>query len=293
MKVLGAYKNGNYTVALFDDGTKIRKTQENSFKATFPECIDIKITNYCDKNCPFCHEGSDVSGRHGDLINLKFIDTLRPFTELAIGGGNPLSHPDLYEFLKRLKKRKIIANITINQKHFEENQLFIDFLIQENLINGLGISLINPTEDFINKIEKYPNIVLHVINGVITKTDLEKLYDKNLKILILGYKMFRRGKEYYSENVEINKKFLYKELKLVKKRFKTISFDNLALKQLDVKRIMSFEEWNEFYMGDDGQYTMYIDVVNNQFAKNSTTSLNERYKLLDDIVKMFERVKEK
>lgn len=43
-------------------------------------------------------------------------------------------------------------------------------------------------------------------------------------------------------------------------------------------------------MGDDGQFTMYIDLVNNQFAKNSTSTI--RYDLLDNIDDMFKIVKE-
>lgn len=51
--------------------------------------------------------------------------------------------------------------------------------------------------------------------------------------------------------------------------FKNLSFDNLAIKQLDVKRLMTEEEWNNFYMGDDGTFTFYIDLVNQTFSKNS------------------------
>ena len=31
MKLLGVYKNGNYTTMIFDDGTKVRKTDDNVF----------------------------------------------------------------------------------------------------------------------------------------------------------------------------------------------------------------------------------------------------------------------
>jgi organic radical activating enzyme len=72
-------------------------------------------------NCAYCHEDSTISGKHGDILNPKFIDTLRPYTEIAIGGGNPLSHPVLIEFINILKSRNIIANITVNQVHFEKN----------------------------------------------------------------------------------------------------------------------------------------------------------------------------
>ena len=90
--LLAKYKNGNYTVRLFSDGTKIRFTLDDEFNAMFPESIDIKITNYCDISCLMCHEDSSTKGVHGNLEH-PFLDTLVAGTELAIGGGNPLSHP--------------------------------------------------------------------------------------------------------------------------------------------------------------------------------------------------------
>ena len=45
MKILGAYKNGNYHVCIMDDGTKIRSNDLDFFKAEFPVSMDIKITN--------------------------------------------------------------------------------------------------------------------------------------------------------------------------------------------------------------------------------------------------------
>lgn len=292
---LGEYVNGNYNVKIYNDGTKIRETinpSDTTFDAIFPENIDLKITNKCDMNCPMCHEKSNNKGLEGDILNIPFIDTLRPFTELAIGGGNVLSHPNLKEFLHILKTKKIIANITVNQIHFEKEEALIKELIDENLIYGLGISLVNPTSDFIKKVKKYPNIVIHLINGIVTKEQLEVLYNNNLKILILGYKNFGKGKEYLIKEesfIEKNKKFLYDNLCEISKNFQTISFDNLALNQLEVKRFLTPKAWKEFYMGDDGSHTMYIDLVEKKYAKNSTST--KRYEIKEDIEKMFNTIK--
>ena len=72
--------------------------------------------------------------------------------------------------------------------------------------------------------------------------------------------------------------------------FKCISFDNLAIKQLEPKRLMSEKDYKEFYMGDDGAFTCYVDAVNRQFAKSSVST--ERYDLMDDIADMFKVVKD-
>jgi hypothetical protein len=289
MKLLNTYKNGNYTITLFDDGTKIRETEEDVFISSFPECIDLKITNQCDIGCKYCHEDSTIDGKHGDVLNAEFINSLRPYTELALGGGNALSHPDLIKFLQILKSKNIIANMTVNQAHFISQQELVRYLVNNGLIKGLGVSLTNPTDTFIELISQYPNAVIHVINGIVNLEDLQKLYNKKLKLLILGYKEFRRGQDFYSQRIEDNKKIIYDNICEIIKGFKVVSFDNLGIKQIELRRIFTDKGWHEFYMGDDGQFTMYIDLVNRKFAKNSTAIT--RFDLLDNIEDMFKIVK--
>lgn len=291
MEILGKYKNGNYNVTIFSNGTKVRVNNLDYFEPEFPENIDIKITDYCNRGCSMCHEGSTKFGRHGDILNIPFLDTLHPHTELAIGGGDPLSHPDLVQFLIELKKRKIISNITIDQDCFISNFEFIQELINEKLIYGIGVSLHrSPTYEFISKISKFPNAVIHTINGINTVDEFEILAHNNLKVLILGYKNIRRGKSHLkcnSKDVAEKQSELYDVLPHIVEQnwFNAISFDNLAIEQLDVRRLIPREEWEEFYMGEDGAHTMYVDLVEKKFAMNSTSM--ERYPITDNIVEMF------
>lgn len=296
MELLGRYKNGNFHVAIFDDGTKIRETNDEEFTPDFAENMDIKICNVCNVLCPFCHEGSTKNGKLGDILNEKFIDTLHPYQEVAIGGGDITSHPDLIPFLQKLKEKKVIANITVNQVHFERKQELIKKLVDEKLIYGLGVSLVNPTEHFLKLIKQYPNAVIHVINGILSESDVEKLQNNDLKMLILGYKHLRRGNEYFEADqteIENKQRWLYENLESLVDKFKVVSFDNLAIEQLQVKRLLSQEEWDEFYMGDDSEFTYYIDMVERRFAKSSTASMDQRYDLLNSVDDMFEKIRKK
>lgn len=291
MGLLGRYKNGNFVTTILSDGTKIRETKDDEFIPAFAENMDIKICNYCDMGCKFCHEGSTINGKFGNILNEKFIDTLHPYQEVAIGGGDATSHPDLIPFLKKLKEQKVIANMTVNQIHFEKKHELIKKLVDEKLIYGLGVSLVNPTKHFIELIKRYPNAVIHVINGVLKPSDIKALENNNLKMLILGYKHLRRGNEYFEEeqnDIETKQQWLYENLKDIIQKFKVVSFDNLAIEQLDIKRLLTQEEWDEFYMGDDGKVTYYVDMVERKFAQSSTAPFNKRYDLLDSVDDMFE-----
>lgn len=293
MKILGRYNNGSYSVTLLDDGTKIRETEGEEFIPAFAENCDCLITTVCDGGCPFCYEGCTSNGKHGNILNYAFLDTLHPYTELAIN-GNDLSHPDLIPFLKKLKDKKVIVNMTVNQIHFERKQDMIRDLIDRKLIYGLGVSLKNPTEEFVQLIKQYPNAVIHVINGILKPTDIEMLADHNLKLLILGYKKLRRGEDWYAidhENIVLKQMWLKENLEKMLEHFKVISFDNLAISQLNVRRLMTDEEWDEFFMGNDSEFTFYLDLVKGTFGKNSLAPEHERFSIMDNIDDMFEKIR--
>lgn len=295
-KILGRYKNGNYFVEIWDDGTKIRIQPDDNadFTPAFAENCDVKITDQCNGGCPFCYEGCTKEGKHGELLNLPLWDTLHPYTELAIN-GNDLTHPQLKKFLQLMQEKNIIVNITVNQKHFQQHYNLLCKLSDNGLIHGIGISLVNTDPYFINMVSKaFPNAVIHTINGITTPEQYQAMYDKELKILILGYKMRGRGEKYLLDHlpdITSNMMWLQKNLKAMSDHFQVMSFDNLALKQLTVKEsgILTSEEWDKFYMGDDGNYTFYIDLVKNEFAKNSVS--DNRYPLLDNIDDMFNKVR--
>lgn len=283
---MNIYKNGNYTVVILQDGTKIRKTNDDEFIPSFAENCDVKITDKCSIGCPWCYEGCTKEGKHGNLFKYKFIETLHPYTEMALN-GNDLNHPQLEEFLNFLKTKKVFANITVHQKQFINNYDFIKRLIDNKLIYGIGISYNHYNQDFIDKIKEIPNAVLHTINGILSEDDINKLKGNNLKVLVLGYKYLQRGISYSDDNqyiIDKNWKYLKEELPkiIANNYFQLISFDNLSLNQLDVKRLLSDKDWEEFYMGDDGKYTFYIDMVKGEFSKNSIAS--ERYPIGDKTI---------
>ena len=92
-----------------------------------------------------------------------------------------------------------------------------------------------------------------------------------------------------SWNKNVLKTKLFKEI-IPDNWFNVVSFDNLALAQLDVKNYLPEEDWDSFYMGDDGGFTFYIDMVKGEFGKNSLAT--DRFPIMDNIDDMFKKVKE-
>ena len=278
-ELLSSYKNGSYNVSIFSDGTKIRETESDEFIPEFPETMDVCISTLCNNRCEFCYANCSPQGYNADFdeyFNNGFFDSIHPYTELAIN-INSIWHPGLFNFLEKMKERNIIVNATISQLDFERLYDVIKSLVNKKLIWGLGVSLINPTKHFIELIKEFPNAVIHLINGIVSPDQIKKLSDNDLKILILGFKQVGRGINYYENGaMEIIRRqnWIHNNLHIMAKHFNIICFDNLALKQLDVKSLLTEESWNESYMGDDGLFSFYINLVDGTFSKNSLSDIH-------------------
>lgn len=300
-RLLAQYQNGNYMVYLFDDGTKVRETEGNDFIPMFSENTDVCITKKCCNlgpdgiinNCKFCYEGCTPNGKHG-RINYYFLDTLHAGTEVALN-GNDMDHPQLDELLHKLREKGVFANITVSKNQFLRNyEKIIDYQRKE-LLYGIGISANSFDDEFIKMLKGVKNSVVHTIAGICTFGEYKKLFGHLVKVLVLGYKNRGRGVEYLKKNnsdIYNNIQELNDNLREVAKNVLVLSFDNLAIEQLQNIHAVVGEDWDTFYMGDDGNYTFYIDLVAGTFAKNSC--IDERFPIGDkSIDDMFNFIRDK
>jgi hypothetical protein len=292
--ILHSYLNGtSYMVVLYDDGTKVRYHINEDDVISQPETIDVKITNYCDLGCEYCHEISTTKGKHGDLDALsRVLEPLKAGTELAIGGGNPLDHPSLAAFLGRSVAQGLICNLTINQGHiiraykkFRAGDYDEMYILNKatKLCKAVGVSITDPDQlDYVVRYRNdFPNaqIVIHVIAGIDDSSILRKLHEHGLNhVLILGYKQFGLGKNYgviHSE--EVRNKIL--DMKVYMPLYfdkLMLSFDNLGIEQLNPQRFF-MKNFNDIhYMGDDFTFSMYVDAVKMEYAPTSRAEYQDR-----------------
>lgn len=216
-----------------------------------------------------CYLNCTKDKPHADLTNPIF-DTVHPGTEMAIN-ANDMTHPGLEDFLIKMKDKGVIVNITINQKHLKVNVDKLRDYQSRKLVWGIGISLTDSTDPILweNGLE---NTVLHVIDGCLSKTDLENLSNHNVKMLILGFKHKGRGVDYYNEHkeeVDSNIEYLKNHLYDYRNMFNGFGFDNLSTLDLEVQKMVSPEQWKTNHMGEEGEFTMFLDSVNKTYAISS------------------------
>ena len=298
MKLLAKYKNGNYIVRLFDDGTKIRMNDLDNLTPDFAESMDVTVTERCSGTkdsplCKYCYLNCNETKPHADLTNPIF-DTVHPGTEMAIN-ANDMTHPGLEDFLIKMKDKGVFINITINQKHLRQNVEKLRDWQNRELVWGIGISLTDSTDSILWE-NGLKNTVVHVIDGCFSKDGLENLADHNVKLLMLGFKHKGRGVEYYethADEVDRNIDYLDKHLMENKDRFNGIGFDTLATIDLHMEEKVGSEKWTLHNMGAEGAYTFFVSLVDNTYAISSMETENIfPIKEDDTLDSMFKHVRE-
>lgn len=285
MEILKQYQNGNATVTLLDDGTRIITTNDNEFNFDWCLNIDIRTSTKCSfgRNprtgkgvCDFCHESSKTTGHECDYeaLRVKLIG-LPEGIELAVGCNEFTS--GLYEFILWCGLQGYIVNLTVNQGHLNRDFEGLKMITEQGFVKGFGISYRSELKwDVPQYFLDYPNTVFHVIAGIDKFQDIEELYKRGVKkILLLGYKKFGFGVDFYNEEVEKNIKEWYWWVRKIFDKYETISFDNLALEQLNIRRFLPDKQWEEF---NQGEYSMYINAVEQYFAPSSRSTKKTNWK---------------
>lgn len=295
--IITSYKNGNAVVTLYNNGTRIIDYKE-PLDLEYPLNIDIKVSNKCAFGynpktkkafCTFCHESARTDGQECDYLELQNkLKSLPKGIELAIG-SNTLTK-NLVEFLEWCKDQDFICNLTINQGHINRDLELLRYCIHNSLIKGLGISYRSELKLTVPKeILNYPNTVFHVITGIDNYYDIRNLKKLGVnKILVLGEKDF--GFNIGNVNLESQShKIWYYRIRELFDTFDVVSFDNLAIEQLNIKRFFTSSDWPIFNQGEE---SFYIDAVKKVFKPSSRSNSETNWNNIS-IKKYFNELKGK
>ena len=293
---IGTYINGNYETKIYNDGTRTRELlPHNTFydqgrymqerfslseidmmEPEFPESIDLKITNYCENGCKYCYANSSKSGQHAKVYEvLDVIRDMKPYTEVALGGGNVLDYPYLVDVLHEAKDRNVIVNITVKDTDYIKYFDMINEMVDRKLIKAIGVSptTLKSLKELEDMIDYRHDIVVHLVLGLWSVEDIKKIFEmtKFDKFLFLGYKITPgNGEAYYiAYKSQIQKNMTefgeYFRNNYISE-YKQVAFDNLAIDQLSLD-VENF--YKELYQGEDGKFSFYIDLVEQEYAKSS------------------------
>lgn len=97
--------------------------KENPVFAPVPELADISISNHCTKGCSFCYRNSLPNYEFMSVEDYCYVlkamnhpDYGNVF-QVALGGGEPLEHPDFLSIIDKTIQNGIVPNFTTNGIH--------------------------------------------------------------------------------------------------------------------------------------------------------------------------------
>lgn len=198
-------------------GSKFRASPKPYEKATTPELVDVKITDFCGYGCKFCYQGSTKEGMHAPLERIEAIfDELAAMGtfEIAIGGGEPAHHPDFAKILRAGAERGLSVNFTAYGLDWTKSQDVLEALRGSEGV-GIGISVHGARD--IAKVERakkalrdegvyQADIIAQTVVGATPAATIQKLVDTcgeaQIPLLLLGYKETGRGADYNRRNIK-------------------------------------------------------------------------------------------
>lgn len=129
--------------------------QSDPWCAPWPELADISISNHCTKGCEFCYRESLDNKSFMSLEEYEFVlsslksEKWGSVFQVALGGGEPLEHPDIIEILNISISKGIVANFTTNGIHINDEIA----TKMKNKVGAVAISVSKASEINKNKIK--------------------------------------------------------------------------------------------------------------------------------------------
>lgn len=300
MESIATYYNGNHRVIVYEDGTKDIETgyykgdiwystADETLTYSFPERVTLKLAQY-------------------NVENIKYlISTMVPGTECNIEGGNNLFKiPDFLEILKLLHDHGIITNITVNIAAVKEYKDLIKDLIDTKLIFALGISIQNyphVDKEDIKIVDSFgSNVVIHAMAGNIDKHKLPILTGR--KVFIHGFNPSPKVKavlEKFEKQINKNILWLKKKISALQSMCLSISFDKLAISQLNPERVLklSEEQYDDLFndsnaIDDKGNIIfsdMFINLQQNQISFTPQSEKFIQFEKNKSIIELYSKLK--
>jgi len=266
-----------------ESGTKIRMSFNqlegfNPTKATRPELVDIKITDYCPFGCAFCYMDSTEKGRHASTSVLRSITyALKDMEvfEVALGGGEPTLHPDFVDILKNFRYYGIVPNFTTKSLGWlrdDEQRTAILEHAGAFAYSATDAGEVQKLAEAVKDHVPYPRsqrVSVHYVLGTADQEMLEEIIkacaENHLRLTILGYKTVGRGDQFTPlENDWIGAVRRARENKL----YLNVAIDTPLAAQYE-QEILEAGISPKLFHTEEGKFSMYIDAVDGKMGASS------------------------
>jgi hypothetical protein len=294
---------GQNVVCRFDDrynfwtlfnqttGSKLRfrlekgKEQESvePEKASAPELVDVKITDFCPHGCEYCYQGATLEGKHAnnyDVSNMADALAAMKVFEVAIGGGEPTYHPEFLYILQSFRKVGIVPNFTTKNIQWLRDPRQAQPILEA--CGGFALSVTPSRKDALEEIKELAmlaefngvvkdRISIHVVMGTIDKWDFNQLMkaanDAEINVTLLGYKSVGFGANFRPKDYGwwLNE---VKEASKNRRYGAKVSIDTVLASEHE-EQILAADVPKWMFSTKEGAFSCYIDMVGKKIGPSS------------------------
>ena len=266
------------------NGAKLRfriSGDEPIEKSSYPELVDIKITDMCPYACAFCYMGSTSSGLHAKAETVNaFIRELssKNVFEIAIGGGEPTMHPYFVSILKYARLNNIVPNFTTkNLSWLRDPTQWVDIIREcgafaysadskKDVVNLVSLLDTNGISRSKATIQIIPEVLsTWALDGI-----LREAGSYGMTVTLLGYKTTGRGAEYAENKLDTDWLSVVTEIQEEGSKLPRIGVDTILAASTDLS---DFDP--KLYTLEEGKFSMYIDAVGVKAGPSSFANEDE------------------
>lgn len=245
-------------------------------KASWPELVDVKITDFCPFNCSFCYQGSTLAGRHAERATISDLayelGKMKVF-EVALGGGEPTLHPELADFVEKFRYYKIVANMTTKNINWLSSASGREIC---SLLGTIAVSVEKADDIKRAAMSGVKNLAAQVVMGTVTDLQFKHIVQVsnmlNVNLTLLGYKTTHRGGKHKPIPYEWWIDFCRDRSR--------ISVDTVMIQQYGPR--MEAAGIDPVCMhAHEGTHSCYVDAVSKRFGKSSFVAEDEYHGFTD------------
>jgi hypothetical protein len=247
-------------------------------KASAPELVDIKITNYCPFGCEFCYQSSTARGKHVEYADMyriaRSLGALKVF-EVALGGGEPTMHPKFESFLDLFRDNGIVPNFTTKNIHWLRDPRKWVPWVEKCGAFAFSVTDANEISELASQLEvngiPTDKCRLHFVMGTMNRYSYQQMLTeanrRSIGVTLLGYKRFGFGADFHPQQYDWWLQVV-QEMVEQSRWCQTVSIDTvLASESRQMLEDANVPRW--LYTVDEGKFSCYIDAVEDKIGPSS------------------------
>ncbi len=271
--------------------------QVQPFRSTWPELVDLKITDRCEAGCAFCYQDSRPDGAHAKLEDtLAILDALQEaqVLEVVLGGGEPTLHPEFARLLAEAQRRSMRVAFTTRRLDWHQG-LDLSKVDRQQLHWAYSLQHLDELEAFGDHPHRSWPQTLHVVMGT-ELSAFEPLAEiaewtarHSAQLVLLGFKSTGRA----ASLTPLDDSHWLETCELA--GAKRVALDATLAAKYDAElALRGVPPW--LYEVEDGRFSMHVDAVRGLCAPSSFCEPAERFALPsgpEAIRKAFDRINER